>query len=108
MRFFVPSANDLRHSEDVYRSIRDRVAAVSGGVSERRIYHFKFLHEGRQRTAVVGSDNHGFGNGPVLAIFEGLDGFFYICTQDGGILNVKPHPVQTSAMINAEDFSALA
>ena len=108
MRFFVPSANDVRHSEDLYKTLRDRVAQSSGGVTDRRIYHLKFEHEGKRQTAVVGSDSHGLGKGPVLAIFEGLNGCFYVCTQDKSVSDAQPHPVQTSAIIGAEDFSALA
>ena len=108
MRFFLPFANDSRHAEERYRTIRDRVAASMGPVSDRRIYRLKFKQEGRQRTAIVGSDRHGFGTQPVLAIFEGSDGILYVFTQKSGLFDGEPHPVGRSEVVEAEDFSALA
>ncbi|MBV9155107.1 MAG: hypothetical protein JO097_02525 [Acidobacteriaceae bacterium] len=108
MRFFVPSANDLHQAEEMYRTIRERVAASAGPVKDRRIYRLKFKQEGTQHTALVGSDRHAFGNQPVLAIFEGSDGVHYVCTQAGSASDGEPHPVDRNAVVEAEDFSALA
>lgn len=109
MRFFVPSANDVGHSEDIYRAIRDRVAGEERRLSERRIYQLKFRLNGQLHTAAVGSDSHGLGKGSVVAIFEGLDNSFYVCTRDGrDILGSHPHPIQATEIVAAEDFSALA
>ncbi len=108
MRFFVPSATDSHQSEDLYQTIRQNVANGNQGVSDRRIYQLKFRQEGRLHAAVIGSDVHGVGKGPVVAIFEGLDGYFYVCTQDGDVQNPQPHPVHASDIIEAQEFSALA
>lgn len=108
MRFFVPSANDSRHAEELYRRLRDNVMASIGPVSDRRIYRLKFKQDDGQRTAAVGSDKHGLGNAPVLAIFEGSDGVHYVCTQKSEPFDGEPHPIDRNAVIEAEDFSSLA
>lgn len=108
MRFFFPSVTNLSQAETAYRAIRDRLASANGGISDRRIYRLKFQQDGNQRTAVVGSDAHGFGNEPIVAIFERSDGGFYVCTQKAAGVEAEPHAVQTSSVIEAEEFSALA
>jgi hypothetical protein len=108
MRFFIPSANDPHQAEEVYRKMRELIKNSGGSVSERRIYSLRFRHDGTQQTAMVGSDRHCFGNGPVLAIFEGPNGVHYVCTQDSGNLESQPHPVDQAEIIEAEEFSALA
>jgi hypothetical protein len=109
MRFFVPTSNDSHHSEDLYQAIRNRVASENRALSERRIYQLKFRQDGHLQTAAVGSDAHGLGKGSVIAIFEGLDNRFWVCTHDGSdISQPEPHPVPASEIVATEDFSALA
>jgi len=107
MRFFIPSANDPGHAEELYCKIRDQVAASQGSVIDKRIYRLKYQDEGGPATVVVGSDRHRFGAGPVLAIFEGADGTHYICTQKAAVSEAEPHALPSSAVVDAEAFSAL-
>lgn len=74
MRFFVPSTNESRHAEEAYHAIRDQIATFIGPLTNKRIYRLKYDHNGQRQSVVVGSDRHGFGNRPVIAIFEGADG----------------------------------
>ena len=108
MRFFVPSAGQSRQAEEAYQAIRDQIATFIGPLTEKRIYRLKYDANGHPQSAVVGSDHHGFGNGPVIAIFESADGVYYVCTGRNGPYEAEPHPVHDSAVIDAEDFSALA
>ena len=113
MRFFVPSVTDQQEAEAAYRSIRDRVAGVAGQVSDRRIYRLKFHDGSEQRVVVVGSDRHGLGNGHVLAIFEGSDNRFYVCTHkqnqaDAEPHTAEPHTIDKGAVVEAEEFTAMA
>jgi hypothetical protein len=88
--------------------MREDLAASVGSITEKRIYRLKLGSEGGAENVIVGSDRHGFGGGPVLAIFEGSDGVHYVCTQNGTLTNAERHPVPTTAIIDREDFSALA
>lgn len=108
MRFFVPSASDSQQAEEVYRKIRDQIATFVGPITEKRIYRLKYDDNGHPQSALVGSDHHSFGNEAVIAIFEGYDGMYYVCTQKNGTYEAEPHPVHGSAVMDAEDFSALA
>jgi hypothetical protein len=108
MRFFIPTAGQSQEAEDAYQKLRDHVANFIGPITEKRIYRLKYDANGHPRDALVGSDRHGFGKGPVMAIFEGCDGVYYVCTQDQRTDNAEPHPIHSSAVIDAEDFSALA
>jgi len=108
MRFFVPAAGAPREAEETYQRIRDHVATFIGPITEKRIYRLKYDGNGRPQSALVGSDHHGFGKGPVLAIFEGCDGVYYVCTQKDGMHEPEPHSVHNSAVLDAEDFSSLA
>jgi hypothetical protein len=108
MRFFIPSTDDTRQAEEVYRKIREELAASVGSITEKRIYRLKLGSERGAQNVIVGSDKHEFGSGPVLAIFEGTDGVHYICTQKRSVSEAEPHPVPTTAIIDREDFSALA
>ena len=108
MRFFVPAAGQPREAEETYQRIRDHVATFIGPITEKRIYRLKYDGNGCPQSALVGSDHHGFGKGPVLAIFEGCDGVYYICIQKDSLQEPEPHPVHNSAVIDAEDFSSLA
>ena len=107
MRFFIPSANDPHQGEELYRKIREQVAAAAGWISDRRVYRLKFNDAGHRQIAVVGSDRHCFGNGPVLAIFEGPNGVHYVCTKKNGNFEAEPHPIPSATIIESEDFSAL-
>jgi hypothetical protein len=108
MRFFIPSTTNTYEAENAYQKIRENILSSNEDISDRRIYRLKFEHDGNQRTAVVGSDRHGFGEGAVLAIFERSDGCFYICTQKANQFEAEPHTVQTGAVIETEEFSASA
>ena len=108
MRFFVPAAGDSRAAEETYQKIRDQLATFVGPITEKRIYRLKYDDNGHPRSALVGSDKHSFGNGSVVAIFEGCDGLYYVCTQTTAPYDAEPHPIHSSAVIDAEDFSALA
>jgi hypothetical protein len=109
MRFFVPFTNNLRHAEELYRKLRDQLTADGSSLSERRIYRLKYEQEGHQQNAAVGSDRqHGFGHGPVLAIFESDNGVHYICTAKEGGLAAEPHPMPSSTVREVEEFSAEA
>ncbi|MDQ2776285.1 MAG: hypothetical protein M3Y57_15410 [Acidobacteriota bacterium] len=108
MRFFVPATTNSRQAEEVYRNVREHVAATIGSMSERRIYRLKYSEDGQTHTALVGSDRHPFGTQPVIAILEGVNGAHYICTQKSGAFEVDPHPVSSNTIIEAEEFSALA
>jgi hypothetical protein len=108
MRFFVPSACERQHAEEAYQNIREQLATLVGPITDKRIYRLKYNHNGHSQSALVGSDRHSFGNEPVIAIFEGRDGIYYVCTQKNDAYETEPHPVQGSAVIEAEDFSALA
>jgi hypothetical protein len=108
MRFFVPSADDLKQAEEIYHRIRDRIAAVGGPVIDKRIYRLKYRHDGLPETVVVGSDRHSFGVGSVMAIFEGSDGTHYVCTQSSSASDVEPHALPSSSVVEAEAFTALA
>jgi len=108
MRFFVPAAGRSREAEEAYQKVRDHVATFIGPITEKRIYQLKYDGNGHPQSALVGSDRHGFGKGAVVAIFEGCDGVYYVCTQKNSIYEAEPHPVHESAIIDAEDFSALA
>lgn len=108
MRFFIPSADDLKQAEEIYYRIRDRIAALGGQVIDKRIYRLKYRHHGSPETIVVGSDRHSFGAGSVMAIFEGSDGSHYICTQGRSAFDVEPHVLPSSTVVEAEDFTALA
>jgi hypothetical protein len=107
MRFFVPSVTDRQEAEAAYRSIRDRVAGMAGQVSDRRIYRLKFRDRDEHRVVVVGSDRHGLGNGPVLAIFEGSDDRFYVCTHKQNQVEAEPHTIDKGAVVETEEFTAL-
>ncbi|HEX4770445.1 MAG TPA: hypothetical protein VH351_06430 [Bryobacteraceae bacterium] len=108
MRFFIPAASQSREAEEAYKKIRDHLANVIGPITEKRIYRLKYHDNGHPQNALVGSDHHGFGKGPVIAIFEGCDGMYYVCTQKNGMHEAELHPVHESAVVDAEDFSALA
>ena len=108
MRFFFPAVTNQQEAETAYRNVRDRVAGMAGQVSDRRIYRLKFRDGGEQRIVAVGSDRHGLGNGPVLAIFEGSDDRFYVCTHRQNPLDAEPHTIDKGAVVEAEEFSALA
>ena len=108
MRFFVPTTNDLKHAEEEYNKIRNKVAASSGSIIDKRIYRLKYEYEGDRETVVVGSDRHRFGTGPVVAILAAADGTHYVCTKRTLASEAEPHPLPSSAVIEAEDFSALA
>ena len=106
MRFFVPSAGDSQHAEEAYQKIRDQIATFIGPVTEKRLYRLKYDNNGCTENVLVGSDAHCFGNAPVIAIFEGSDGVYYVCTKKDD--TAEPHPVHATAVIDTEDFSALA
>lgn len=108
MRFFVPSVTDQQDAETAYRSIRDRVTGMAGQVTDRRIYRLKFHDGSGHRVVVVGSDRHGLGSGPVLAIFEGSDDRFYVCTHKQNQAEAEPHTIDKGAVVEAEEFTALA
>ena len=108
MRFFVPSANDLREAEEIYCKIRDRVLNSNGTITDKRIYRLKYQHQEGPETVAVGSDRHRFGSDPVVAIFESSDGKYFICTQRDASSDVEPHALHSSAVVEAESFSALA
>jgi hypothetical protein len=108
MRFFVPAASQSREAEEAYQKIREHITTFIGPITEKRIYRLKYDVNGHPQNALVGSDYHGFGKGAVIAIFEGGDGMYYVCTQKHGTYEAEPHPVHESAVIDAEDFSALA
>ena len=110
MRFFIPSVTDRQEAESAYQNIRENVKGMAGQLSERRIYRLKFRDGSEQRVVVVGSDRHGLGNGPVLAIFEGSDDRFYVCThkQNQPDTGAEPHTIDKGAVVEAEEFSALA
>jgi hypothetical protein len=105
---FVPSVDESRQAEEAYQSIRDQIATFIGPLTDKRIYRLKYDNNGHPQSAVVGSDRHTFGNRPVLAIFEGADGVYYVCTRRNGLYDAEPHPVHTSAVIDAEGFTAFA
>lgn len=108
MRFFVPSIHESRQAEEAYQAIRDQIATFIGRLTDKRIYRLKYDYNGHPQSVVVGSDRHAFGNRPVIAIFEGADGVFYVCTRRNGSYDAEPHPVHSSAIIDAESFSAFA
>jgi hypothetical protein len=108
MRFFVPSAGDCEHAEEAYRKICDHIATFIGPITGKRLYRLKYDNNGCTENVVVGSDHHCFGNAPVIAIFEGCDGVYFVCTQKNDTNEADPHPVHAGAVIDTEDFSALA
>lgn len=108
MRFFVPSASESRESEQAYEKVRAHVATFIGPITAKRIYRIKYDDNGRAQSAQIGSDRHSFGTGPVVAIFEAQDGDYYVCTQKNSSGDAEPHPIHGSAVIEAEEFSALA
>ena len=108
MRFFIPSATNQQEAENAYQNIRDVIAGMAGQVSDRRIYRLKFRDGDEQRVVAVGSDRHGLGNGPVLAIFEGSDDRFYVCTHKQNHTDAEPHPIEKGAVVETEEFTALA
>ena len=108
MRFFVPAACESQHAEEAYQKIRDQIASFAGPITNKRIYRLKYDDNGHPQSTLVGSDRHSFGGGPVIAIFEGSDGTYYVCTQKNGTYEAEAHPVHGSAVIEAECFSALA
>ncbi|MBV9609921.1 MAG: hypothetical protein JO187_10230 [Acidobacteria bacterium] len=68
----------------------------------------KYGKEGHVETAAVGSDRHGFGSEPIVAIFEGAEGKHFVCTQERGSPEGKTHKIDRQAVIDVEEFSALA
>jgi hypothetical protein len=108
MRFFIPSTCDSQQAEGAYQKIRDQIAVFAGPITEKRIYRVKYDDNGHPQSALVGSDRHSFGNAPVIAIFEGAHGMYYVCTQKNGTYEAEPHLIHKSAVIDAEKFSALA
>jgi hypothetical protein len=54
MKFFVPGANDSHHAQDLYHTMRDRISRQCGTVTDKRIYHLKFHHEGALCNIAVG------------------------------------------------------
>ena len=108
MRFFVPSVNDSRQAEELYHQLRDKVTASGEAISDKRIYRLKYRQEGHPETLVVGSDRHNFGGGPIVAIFEGANGTHYICTQRASAADAEAHPLPSSAIVEEENFSAMA
>jgi hypothetical protein len=108
MRFFFPSVTDQKEAEAAYQNVRDHIAGLAGQVTDRRIYRLKFKEGGEQRVVAVGSDRHGLGNGAVIAIFEGSDDRFYVCTHKQDPVQAEPHPIEKGSVVETEEFSALA
>lgn len=109
MRFFFPSVTDHKEAEVAYQNIRDRIAGLAGQVTDRRIYRLKFKDGGEQHVVAVGSDRHGLGNGPVIAIFEGSDDRFYVCThKQDPVVQPEHHRIDKGSVVETEEFSALA
>jgi hypothetical protein len=109
MRFFVPLANDPRHSEDLYGKIRERLPDLDPGISAKRIYSLKFEHNGSFHRLVVGGHCQVLGDaGPVMAIFETREGEHYVCTPKRGAFEGEPFRIDRSSVSGVEEFSALA
>ena len=109
MRFFVPLANDPRHSEELYGKIRGRLPAPDPEISDRRIYSLKFEHNGSLHSLVVGGHCQILGDaGPVMAIFETGKGEHYICTPKRGAFEGEPYRIDRHSISGIEEFSALA
>jgi len=107
MRFFVPSANDPNHGENIYSRIRERVEAFAGPVSDKRIYNLKFHRDGKRCAVTVGSDYKEEQDSPVFAIFEAPEGGYYICTRNRGAFDGEPYRIPADVNILAETFTAL-
>jgi hypothetical protein len=108
MRFFVPLANDPHHAEEMYGQIRSHVENSVGNITDKRIYTLKFQHDGSRFSTSVGASCNPFHDGPLMAIFEGRDGKYYLCTQGHGAFEGMPHIVEKSNVVGQEEFSALA
>jgi hypothetical protein len=108
MRFFVPLSNNADHSEQLYKTLCDRLAQTKEAPNERRIYVLKFEEGGKRRTIAVGDQFHRLSDGPVLAIVQGQSSSnYYVYTPRHGAFEGEPYPIRPEESIEAEEFSAL-
>ncbi|MBV9085084.1 MAG: hypothetical protein JOZ62_20600 [Acidobacteriaceae bacterium] len=109
MRFFVPLSRDPHHGEHVYNTLREQLTKNKEPVADKRIYALKFHEDGKRRTLAVGDEFHRFGDGPVLAIFQGdVTSTYYICTPKHGGFEGEPVVIGNHGGAETEEFSALA
>lgn len=105
MRFFIPTITDLPQAEQVYQSIRDRLA--DSRPTDRRICRVKYQDGEHARNIAVGESLSIFGDEPVLAIVE-ADDCFFVCTTHHDAREGAPLSISRSATLEVEEFTAIA
>ncbi|MCK4626329.1 MAG: hypothetical protein KAV00_13510 [Phycisphaerae bacterium] len=105
MKFFVPGAENNQKAVEVYDGIKKFVKkTISGDITDRKIYHVSFTHDGKPYEARIGEEGP-YASEPVIAILE-TSGIFLICTPNRGVLHGEPILVGKNDMIHVTDFES--
>ena len=100
MKFFVPTAKDDKHAEEMWHGIKKSIASPDWPVGDRRIFRLTYRHNGYRYKAVVGQIEPRVGE-IVLAIFESAA--YLVCTENFA-LNGGPMLVGKEDVIRVQSF----
>jgi hypothetical protein len=104
VKFFVPHAKDEAQARRVYEASKKFCEDQTGWrILPKKISALRYLHDGREYLAAVGSSD--YSEGEVLCIFES-EVTFFVCTADRGVLRGFPILVGREEVSDIEYFDA--
>lgn len=103
MKFFLPPQKDEKLENEAYDAIKKFAKEITGwDITDRKIYHIKYRHEGKDYEAKIGERETHQGE-IVIAILESTVTFL-VCTPNRGVIRGMPILVGREEIISITDF----